>query len=137
MSDSLPTTVNSGAKLVGFLMPLISWQEAQPRSVTNALPCATCSGVAGSRGTFAKKSESVFASMDAGNGPGRFSYYDVTRQIAVRAGRLRHEWRRQGQTLSLADATIAAVAIHHSLILLTDNRRHFPMPELSMHPLPA
>ena len=25
---------------------------------------------------------------------GRFSYYDVTRQIAVRAGRLRHEWRR-------------------------------------------
>ena len=68
---------------------------------------------------------------------GRFSYYDVTRQIAVRAGRLRHEWRRQGQTLSLADAAIAAVAIHHSLILLTDNRRHFPMPELSMHPLPA
>jgi predicted nucleic acid-binding protein len=55
----------------------------------------------------------------------------------VRAGRLRYEWRRQGQTLSLADATIAAVAIHHSLILLTDNRRHFPMPELSMHPLPA
>jgi predicted nucleic acid-binding protein len=68
---------------------------------------------------------------------GRFRYYDVTRQIAVRAGRLRHEWRRQGQTLSLADATIAAVAIHHSLILLTDNRRHFPMPELSMHSLPA
>jgi predicted nucleic acid-binding protein len=68
---------------------------------------------------------------------GRFSYYDVTRRIAVRAGPLRHKWRRQGQTLSLADAAIAAVAIHHSLILLTDNRRHFPMPELSMHPLPA
>jgi predicted nucleic acid-binding protein len=67
----------------------------------------------------------------------RFHYYDVTRQIAVRAGRLRYEWRRQGQTLSLADATIAAVAIHHNLIMLTDNRRHFPMPELSLHPLPA
>ena len=68
---------------------------------------------------------------------GKFRYYDVTRQIAVRAGRLRHEWRRQGQTLSLADATIAAVAIHLSLVLLTDNRRHFPMPDLSMHPLPS
>ncbi len=68
---------------------------------------------------------------------GRFRYYDVTRQIAVRAGGLRYEWRRQGQTLSLADATIAAVAIHHGLVLLTDNRRHFPMPELSMRPLPA
>jgi predicted nucleic acid-binding protein len=68
---------------------------------------------------------------------GRFRYYDVTRQIAVRAGRLRYEWRRQGQTLSLADATIAAVAIHLSLVLLTDNRRHFPMPDLSMHPLPS
>ena len=68
---------------------------------------------------------------------GRFRYYDVTRQIAVRAGGLRYEWRRQGHTLSLADATIAAVAIHHGLVLLTDNRRHFPMPELSMRPLPA
>jgi predicted nucleic acid-binding protein len=56
---------------------------------------------------------------------GRFRYYDVTRQIAVRAGRLRYEWRRQGQTLSLADATIAAVAIHLSLALpRTGGRAH-------------
>ena len=35
-----PPAVSSGAKLSGFLMPLISWQDAQPRSVTSALPCA-------------------------------------------------------------------------------------------------
>ncbi len=66
----------------------------------------------------------------------KFYYYDVDREIAVRAGRLRYEWRRQGQTLLLADATIASVALHHGLILLTDNRRHFPMPGLTLHPWP-
>ena len=57
-------------------------------------------------------------------------YYDVTRRIASRAGALRYSWARKGQTLSLTDVTIAAVAIEHGLILLTDNRRHFPMPKL-------
>jgi predicted nucleic acid-binding protein len=59
-------------------------------------------------------------------------YYDVTWRIAERAGRLRYDWARKGHTLSLADVTIAAVAMEHSLILLTDNSRHFPMPELRM-----
>jgi predicted nucleic acid-binding protein len=57
-------------------------------------------------------------------------YYDVTRKIAERAGRLRYDWARKGYTLSLPDVTIAAVAIEHGLILLTDNARHFPMTEL-------
>ena len=34
------------------------------------------------------------------------------------------------------DVTIAAVAIAHRLTLLTDNKKHFPMSELSMQPLP-
>jgi predicted nucleic acid-binding protein len=59
-------------------------------------------------------------------------YYEVTWKIAERAGRLRYDWARKGQTLSLADVTIAAVAIEHGLVLLTDNPRHFPMPELSL-----
>ncbi len=54
-------------------------------------------------------------------------YYDVTWKIAERAGRLRYDWARKGHTLSLADVTIAAVAMEHGLILLTDNPRHFPM----------
>lgn len=61
-------------------------------------------------------------------------YYEVTWKVAERAGRLRYEWARKGQSLSLADVTIAAVAIEHGLILLTDNARHFPMPELRMEP---
>src|SRR5664279_3502667 len=61
-------------------------------------------------------------------------YYDVTWKIAARAGALRYTWARKGHTLSLPDVTIAAVAIEHGLILLTDNPRHFPMPELRLDP---
>jgi predicted nucleic acid-binding protein len=64
-------------------------------------------------------------------------YHDVTREIAQQAGELRYQWRRKGKTLSLADATIAAVALHHPLVLLTDNDKHFPMPELARYPLPV
>ena len=49
----------------------------------------------------------------------RLLYYDVTKEIAKQAGALRYQWRRQGHALSLADATIAAVALHHNLALLT------------------
>jgi len=57
-------------------------------------------------------------------------YYDISWKVAARAGALRYAWARKGHTLSLPDVTIAAVAIEHGLILLTDNPRHFPMPEL-------
>ena len=38
--------LSSGAKFSGFLMPLISWQLAQPFSTTRRLPCSICCGVA-------------------------------------------------------------------------------------------
>jgi tRNA(fMet)-specific endonuclease VapC len=59
-------------------------------------------------------------------------YYEITWKVAARAGALRYAWARKGHTLSLPDVTIAAVAIEHNLILLTDNARHFPMPELRL-----
>ena len=36
----------------------------------------------------------------------------------------------EGYTLSYTDVTIAAVAPTHKLVLVTDNQKHFPMPEL-------
>ena len=67
----------------------------------------------------------------------RLFYYDVTKEIARWSGELRYEWARKGQTLSLADAAIAAIALSHGLTLLTGNRKHFPMPELMLYPLPS
>ena len=60
------------------------------------------------------------------------AYYNISWKVAARAGALRYTWARKGHTLSLPDVTIAAVAIEHNLILLTDNARHFPMPELRL-----
>jgi len=61
----------------------------------------------------------------------------VTPQIARQAGLLRRDWQKKGQTLSYTDVTIAAVALSHQVPLLTDNRKHFPMPELQLLPLPG
>ena len=65
-----------------------------------------------------------------------FVWYNSSRAIARRAGRLRFEWAQQGKTLSVTDTLIAATALEHGLILITGNRKHFPMHELSLHPLP-
>jgi predicted nucleic acid-binding protein len=63
-------------------------------------------------------------------------FYEVTWDIARRAGELKNEWARKGQTIALPDVTIAAVALANGLTLVTGNRKDFPMPELKFHPLP-
>ena len=73
-------------------------------------------------------------------GTGRFldslTCLPVTPEIARHAGLLRRDWRAKGYTLSFTDVTIAAVALANQSPLLTDNRKHFPMPELTLFPLP-
>ncbi len=64
-------------------------------------------------------------------------YYQITWPIARLAGILKRDYARKGKTLTVSDATIAAVAIHHKLTLLTDNVRDFPMKELAIYPLPV
>ncbi len=64
-------------------------------------------------------------------------FYEITAEIAIQVGLLRRDWRHKGQTLSYTDVTIAAVAVANGLDLLTDNRKHFPMPEVKLFPLPA
>jgi predicted nucleic acid-binding protein len=49
---------------------------------------------------------------------------------------LKNEWSRKGRTLAIADVLIAATALAHKLVLMTDNRKDFPMPQLVLYPLP-
>jgi len=64
-------------------------------------------------------------------------FFAITREVAAQAGLLRRDWRRKGQTLSYTDVTIAAVVLANGVALLTDNRKHFPMTELTLFPLPS
>ena len=59
---------------------------------------------------------------------------NVTWEIARRAGELKNEWAKKGQTIALPDVTIAAVALANGLTLVTDNKKHFPMPEVLLLP---
>jgi len=63
-------------------------------------------------------------------------YFPITWPVARLAGLLKRDYGRKGITLATTDATIAAIAIHHQLTLITDNLKHYPMKELSIYPLP-
>ena len=63
-------------------------------------------------------------------------FFPVTYEVAQLAGDLFRRWRQKGKTLGLADVTVAAVALTHNLVLVTGNRKHFPMPELQLFRLP-
>jgi predicted nucleic acid-binding protein len=68
---------------------------------------------------------------------GGLEYFETPRRAAEHAGHLKAVWARKGHTLGLPNALVAAVALVNGLALATDNRRHFPMPELKLLPLPA
>ncbi len=59
--------------------------------------------------------------------------FDLTGSAARLGGKLKKQYSKRGQTLSLADALIAAIAIEERCALLTDNRKDFPMPELRLY----
>jgi len=64
-------------------------------------------------------------------------YFDTSRVVARRAGHLKAAWAAKGRTLALPDVLIAAIALEYGLTFATDNRKHFPMPELKLLALPA
>jgi predicted nucleic acid-binding protein len=64
-------------------------------------------------------------------------YVATSESAAELAGSLQHQYKKKGITLSLTDVMIAAVAMSEGHTLVTDNVRHFPMPELSLMTAPA
>ena len=63
-------------------------------------------------------------------------HYQLDSRLARDAGLLKNEWAKQGQTLGVVDLIIAATALAHNLMLMTDNRKDFPMSQLALYPLP-
>jgi predicted nucleic acid-binding protein len=62
--------------------------------------------------------------------------FELSGTAARLAGKLKNGWAQKGYTLTLADTIVAAIAIERKCDLLTDNRKHFPMGELQLYPLP-
>lgn len=58
--------------------------------------------------------------------------YPVDPPVADLAGRFLRQYLRGHYPLQLANALIAATAVHHGLMLVTYNVSHFPMPELKI-----
>ena len=63
--------------------------------------------------------------------------YPLTFEVAELAGLFKRDSAKKGVTLSLTDASIAAVAVYHQLTLITDNVSDFPMETLSIFTLPG
>lgn len=63
-------------------------------------------------------------------------YYPIDFPIAQLGGELKRDFGKKGKTLSITDTLIAATALHNSLALLTDNTKDFPMPGITLYPLP-
>jgi tRNA(fMet)-specific endonuclease VapC len=68
----------------------------------------------------------------------RLEVLDLNRDIMRRFARIRGQLRTTGRTLGDADILIAATAMHHGLMLVTRNRRHYDrIPGLTMYEAPA
>jgi len=59
------------------------------------------------------------------------THWDVTREIAIRAGTLRYDLARQGRAILILDALIAATAIAYGASLATANIKDFSVPGLA------
>ena len=66
-----------------------------------------------------------------------FVFLATNAELARLAGSFRKNYRDRGIELSTPDCLIAAVAIHYGTLLVTDNPKHFPMPELKLYPVPS
>jgi predicted nucleic acid-binding protein len=60
------------------------------------------------------------------------TYWDISRQAALRAGQDRYSFARQGVTISTTDALLAAVARENGATLVTSNLKDFPMEDVAL-----
>jgi len=59
-------------------------------------------------------------------------YFEVTKEIAGLAGRLKQKYVKKGKTLATTDLIIAATAMIYGLTLITKNTKHYPFSELEI-----
>jgi predicted nucleic acid-binding protein len=63
-------------------------------------------------------------------------YLITTVEAARQAGEWRYDHARRGQQLTITDCLVAATAVDHAAVLVTGNTKDFPVPEVTLLPLP-
>lgn len=66
---------------------------------------------------------------------GQLECHELTGRAARMGGAFVSQWGQRGRTLQLPDALVAAISIENQCVLVTDNRKDFPMPEVQLYPL--
>jgi predicted nucleic acid-binding protein len=61
--------------------------------------------------------------------------HELTGRAGRLAGKFISEWRQKGRTLELPNTVVAAISIERKRVLVTDNRKDFPMQELQLYPV--
>ncbi|MCD4784616.1 MAG: type II toxin-antitoxin system VapC family toxin [Candidatus Eremiobacteraeota bacterium] len=59
-------------------------------------------------------------------------YFEINFDTSQLAGEIIYHYRKKGITLSVTDSLIASVAIKNKAVLITSNKKHFPMENLRM-----
>jgi predicted nucleic acid-binding protein len=67
---------------------------------------------------------------------GSLRIFEVDRPVAGKAAQIVRENRARGMTIDLPDAVIAATCILYDLVLVTYNKKHYPILQINFHPLP-
>lgn len=67
---------------------------------------------------------------------GGLECHELTGNAGRLAGKFIREWKQKGRSLTLPDTMVAAIAIERKCMLVTDNRKDFPMPEVKLYSLP-
>jgi hypothetical protein len=73
------------------------------------------------------KAESLIAAAE---------FIPISMEDAIRAGIWRYDYARQGRQLSTTDTLVAAAAFQVGAIVITADLNDYPMPEVSLLPLP-
>ncbi len=63
-------------------------------------------------------------------------FLPTSEPAARQSGIWRYDFARRGVALSTTDTVIAAVAVEHDAVVVTGNVKDYPMPEVTVVPLP-
>jgi predicted nucleic acid-binding protein len=59
-------------------------------------------------------------------------FWPLSREAAKQAGRWRYDFARRGQSLPTTDTLVAAVALQHRAVIVTNNVADYPMPSVEL-----